>query len=593
MAIRPTNKIGNWTPGKTLSEMSQDPLRAVRAYVTQGLSEAPRATGKPGWDQMLKMGPPGGATPLIPQIANPYEQVAGQAATGLGGMLPKYGELYGTGSGAVSGLIGDLQKQARGEAGPGMSLGQALLQQGLTQNIGAVQSQLASQRGLSPAIRARLAAEQTAALQGQSAQQAGLMGLQQQLAAQQQLGQLGMGAAQLGSESQIRGTGTLTGAATDIAKTQANIAAANQAAQAADKARTVQAATGIVQGGAQVLAKRSLPEGSASLTGEQTAGPDTYGQGGANQYRTYAAHGGRIDGTAPYAGDTPKNDVVKANLSPGEIVIPRSAAGSKKAAKAFIEALDDWDEEPSYGKVLKARQKKNFADGGKVPTDDELVEMYRPSIESQLTKPIPAVQKMKQSFDQFLTERVVEPLAQRGYPTLGAALATMPSTAMEYFVPGTPQEAMAGVIPFPKGMKKAAKLEKKSEELAYRITHKAPTKSGAPLHDLTINEVYPKDVYQRPDYYYSSDDEKIAADIISKFKNKPDSEITIYRAVPKNVSEINPGDWVALTKEYAEKHLEKDGKIIATKVKAKDLFNDGNSFAEFGYNGKKKIKIEE
>ena len=71
-----------------------------------------------------------------------------------------------------------------------------------------------------------------------------------------------------------------------------------------------------------------------------------------------AAHGGRIDGMAPYDGDTPKNDVVRANLSPGEIVIPRSAAGSKKDAKSFIEALTDWDDEPSYSKVLKARSKK-------------------------------------------------------------------------------------------------------------------------------------------------------------------------------------------------------------------------------------------
>jgi len=276
----------------------------------------------------LEMGPPGGKTPAIPQITDPYLEQAKAAAAGLSGVLPQYQGLYGAGAGAITGLMGDLQKQARGEAGPGSSLAQALLQQGLTQNIGAVQSQLASQRGLSAAQRGRIAAQQTAALQGQTAQQAGIMGLQQQLAAQDALAKLGTGAAQLGSEAQLKGAGLLTGQSTDQAKIAASIAQANQAAQAADKARTVGLATSILKGAGDV---------GAAYVG--------------------AAHGGRIDGVAPYAGDTPKNDVVPANLSPGEIVIPRSAAGSKEKAKAFIEALDDWDEEPSYGKVLKARRK--------------------------------------------------------------------------------------------------------------------------------------------------------------------------------------------------------------------------------------------
>ena len=46
-------------------------------------------------------------------------------------------------------------------------------------------------------------------------------------------------------------------------------------------------------------------------------------------------------------------------LSPGEIVIPRSAAKSADTAKAFIDALKESDgdsEEPSYAKVLDAHQ---------------------------------------------------------------------------------------------------------------------------------------------------------------------------------------------------------------------------------------------
>lgn len=39
--------------------------------------------------------------------------------------------------------------------------------------------------------------------------------------------------------------------------------------------------------------------------------------------------GGTVPGTAPLPGDHPVNDIVRANLSPGEIVIPRSLAESK------------------------------------------------------------------------------------------------------------------------------------------------------------------------------------------------------------------------------------------------------------------------
>lgn len=507
----------------TGKEFLSDPRRVARAQFSAGVSEAPTVTGK-NWEQLgvgPNVGPPGGATPLISDITNPYSAAAAQAAGQLGGMLPQYGQFYGTGAGAVTGLIGDLQAQARGQAGPGMSLGQALLQQGLTQNIGAVQSQLASQRGLSPAMRARLAARQTAQLQGQSAQQAGILGLQQQLAAQEQLGKLGMGAASLGSESQLKGTGILTGAQTDIEKVRANIAAANLAAQAADKARTVQAVTSALGAGGQVLASGAT--GGAALTGEQTAGPDTYGRGGSNQYSAYAAYGGRIDGVAPYAGDTPKNDVVSAQLSPGEIVIPRTAAGSKKDAKAFIDALDDWDEEPSYGKVLKARQKKNYADGGMIPYSPEWSDvlaqdekMAQESAQKYLEReraPFPAVEKAKASFDEFLGNRVVEPLAQRGYPTLGAALATIPSTAMEALVPSTPDELMAAVVPMP-GLKKGSRTAAKAEK--DEIIDKFLTGMKSMEDDVDISRLKPE-LYKK---YAKDIDLKKRADVLEELKKQ-------------------------------------------------------------------------
>lgn len=125
----------------------------------------------------------------------------------------------------------------------------------------------------------------------------------------------------------------------------------------------------------------------------------------------------------------------------------------------------------------------------------------------------------------------------------------------------------------------------------YRMEHKAPDTRDAPLHDLTANKVYPADVYTRPDWYlagHSSDWE--AWSKIARTHNKPERRVWMYRAVPRGVRVINPGDWVAITKAYACDHSRADDPandmaVIAARTEANKLFTDGNSFQEWGYTG--------
>ena len=124
----------------------------------------------------------------------------------------------------------------------------------------------------------------------------------------------------------------------------------------------------------------------------------------------------------------------------------------------------------------------------------------------------------------------------------------------------------------------------------YQGSHKAPNKNyGSPLHNIT--GVYPEDVYENIMQYASDLSQKEAANIILKYRNKPEGKIMVYRAVPNDVNLINPGDWVAITRKYAEQHSKhptdpnQDLKIISAVVFAKDLYTDGNSFEEWGYNG--------
>jgi hypothetical protein len=73
--------------------------------------------------------------------------------------------------------------------------------------------------------------------------------------------------------------------------------------------------------------------------------------------------------------------------------------------------------------------------------------------------------------------------------------------------------------------------------------------------------------------------------VIQRMQGKPDADVTVYRAVPDGVKDINSSDWVTTTREYARDHIgnDKGYKILSKKVKAKDLAFDGNSIHEFGY----------
>jgi orotate phosphoribosyltransferase len=71
--------------------------------------------------------------------------------------------------------------------------------------------------------------------------------------------------------------------------------------------------------------------------------------------------------------------------------------------------------------------------------------------------------------------------------------------------------------------------------------------------------------------------------------NRPNNPITIYRAVPFDLArpKISPGDWVTTVRKYAKEHgesaLRGRYKIISKMVAVRDLYTDGNSIFEFGY----------
>jgi len=113
------------------------------------------------------------------------------AIQGALGQSPNFGQAAGQGLGMVGqanqglgGLVSQLQQQATGQ---GPSLAQSQLQQATDRNANMAAGALASQRGINPALAARMITQQQANANQQAAGQSADLRMQEQMAANQQL----------------------------------------------------------------------------------------------------------------------------------------------------------------------------------------------------------------------------------------------------------------------------------------------------------------------------------------------------------------------------------------------------------------------
>lgn len=85
-----------------------------------------------------------------------------------------------------------------------------------------------------------------------------------------------------------------------------------------------------------------------------------------------------------------------------------------------------------------------------------------------------------------------------------------------------------------------------------------------------------EDKYSIEDYSYNEKQAMILKDI--------ENQITVLQSELKKPLKINKGDWVGITKQYAKDHGDSaldDYKIISKKVKAKDIYTNGDSIHEW------------
>ncbi len=134
-------------------------------------------------------------------------------------------------------------------------------------------------------------------------------------------------------------------------------------------------------------------------------------------------------------------------------------------------------------------------------------------------------------------------------------------------------------------------LRMMSDGYDYRMRHTAPTgKDDVSVSIDRLDEIYPKDVYSEMGWHYYGNGnraiDKKSHSILQSFKGNPDKMVTVYRAVPKGVKDINSGDWVTINRDYAVAHGESNLKgeydIISKTLPANKVFTDANSLSEQG-----------
>ena len=117
------------------------------------------------------------------------------------------------------------------------------------------------------------------------------------------------------------------------------------------------------------------------------------------------------------------------------------------------------------------------------------------------------------------------------------------------------------------------KQQKEEADRGYMMSHR-PNQSGITADNFyemlnKDNDVATKETMQQ----------------LNKVRNNPDAMVTIYRATTGD--SINDGDWVTLSKTYANTHnehsLQNKGKVISMQVKAKDIQFAGDDIREWGY----------
>jgi hypothetical protein len=145
------------------------------------------------------------------------------------------------------------------------------------------------------------------------------------------------------------------------------------------------------------------------------------------------------------------------------------------------------------------------------------------------------------------------------------------------------------------GSRKRTNPRRRNPEDDYRMRHR-PNNDGPRAHELGAGELpgvewsMPEDVMTHPERYTGF--RRYLPGFwpsLRAAQHRPKAVLRIYRALPKPHATFREGDWVTLSRDYAQEHLESnlgdEGHIIEANVPADTLRFAGDDLMEWGYWG--------
>jgi hypothetical protein len=125
----------------------------------------------------------------------------------------------------------------------------------------------------------------------------------------------------------------------------------------------------------------------------------------------------------------------------------------------------------------------------------------------------------------------------------------------------------------------------------YATLPQAPRASGKAFPITELAAALGEDAFAHPREYGHGecDDETMRQLVLAR--HSPAGLVRIYRALPPGLGQINRGDWVTLSKDYARGHAIRDDTaahdwpIVYADVPAGCVLTDGKDLDEYGYGG--------
>lgn len=125
----------------------------------------------------------------------------------------------------------------------------------------------------------------------------------------------------------------------------------------------------------------------------------------------------------------------------------------------------------------------------------------------------------------------------------------------------------------------------------YRSSPHAPWDEGParPITELAAD--LGEEAYEHPEEHGYGECDAETMRQLRQVREFPDALVRIYRALPPGLGQINTGDWITLSKDYARQHAMRDDAaandwpIVHADVPARTVFSDGKDLDEYGYGG--------